>query len=92
MCVLILQEKYDSKQLEFLTSIVSAGKPRISPVLSNGIFGYLQKHGLIEVKASLTEKGRWVATAYSLHISFFMFFLLRYIARVDIVFVRYFDE
>ena len=63
--------KYDSKQLEFLTSIVSAGKPRISPVLSNGIFGYLQKHGLIEVKASLTEKGRWVATAYSLHISFF---------------------
>ena len=26
--------KYDSKQLEFLTSIVSAGKPRISPVLS----------------------------------------------------------
>ena len=63
--------KYDSKQMRFLTSTVSAGKPKISPILSNGIFGYLQKHGLIEVKTSLTEKGRWVAMAYSLHISFF---------------------
>ena len=71
MCVLILQENMIQNSLTFVTSIVSAGKPRISPVLSNGIFGYLQKHGLIEVKASLTEKGRWVATAYSLHISFF---------------------
>ena len=63
--------KYDSRQLHFLASTVSAGKPKTSPVLSNGIFGYLQKHGLIEVKASLTEKGKWVAMAYSLHISFF---------------------
>ncbi|MDI1494738.1 MAG: hypothetical protein K8823_44 [Cenarchaeum symbiont of Oopsacas minuta] len=63
--------KYNSQQLGFLVSIMSTGKTKTSPILRKRLFSHLQKNGLIEVKTTLTEKGKWMTMAYNLHISFF---------------------